>query len=179
MAVKIPVTNKKESYVLLDDEVHKELQGDSKLQSIKFLSNLRMHSHGYAFFQRYLSAEARPKYETIYLHKYVAEKYLPKPTSDKKLFVRFIDGNPLNVQLENLEWVTMSVLRRNMKGSSPTTGYRGVTLDRGRFRVAIYEGGKKHDLGFFDDVVEAAKAYNKKSLELFGETASLNPINPE
>ncbi len=33
---------------------------------------------------------------------------------------------------------------------------------------------KKYNLGRFDDAVEAAKTYDKKAVELFGEFAFLN-----
>ena len=94
----------------------------------------------------------------------------------KKLFVRFIDGDVLNVTLDNLEWVTMNTLRRQMKNFKSKSGYRGVTKEKNRFRAVIYHERKAHNLGFYDTAEEAAKAYNKKSRELFGETGSLNEV---
>lgn len=161
---------------MLDDKTYEDLQNDTYLSSIKFLENLRAHSNGYGVFQRCITTKKGPVYETIYLHKHVAEKFVKKPKSERKLFVRFIDGDVLNVQLENLEWVTMNTLRRQMKNFKSKTGFRGVTKEKNRFRAVIYHERKAHNLGFFDTAEEAAIAYNKKSRELFGETGSLNRV---
>ncbi|MCF8275578.1 MAG: hypothetical protein K9J17_02495 [Flavobacteriales bacterium] len=177
MVTKLPVKNKENTYVLLDEDILQDLRDDPELKRKAFIEKLSLHSRsGYVYFQRYLSYKQFPKYETVYLHKLIAERYLEKPIADKKLFVRFIDGDPLNVQLANLEWAQMKTIRREMKGTS-STGFRGVTKDRGRFRAVIYVGDKKHDLGFFSYAEDAAEAYNEKSRELFGETGSLNVID--
>jgi len=176
MSVKVKLKNREDKYAVLDDKVHKAIEDDKYLSSIKFLDNLRAHSNGYGVFQRCITTKKGPVYETIYLHKYIAEKFVKKPKSDKKLFVRFIDSDVLNCQLENLEWVTMNTLRRQMKNFKSKTGYRGVTKEKNRFRAVIYHERKAFNLGFFDTPEEAAKAYNKKSRELFGETGSLNNV---
>ena len=176
MSVKVKLKNREDKYAVLDDHVHAEIEKDKYLASVKFLENLRAHSNGYGVFQRCITTKKGPVYETIYLHKYIAEKFVDKPKSDKKLFVRFIDGDVLNCQLDNLEWVTMNTLRRQMTNFKSKTGYRGVTKEKNRYRAVIYHERKAHNLGFFDTAEEAAKAYNKKSIELFGETGSLNKI---
>ncbi|MBI1289196.1 MAG: Pathogenesis-related transcriptional factor and ERF protein [Flavobacteriales bacterium] len=174
MVRKIQLQNRKDMYAVVDDNVYQDIANDERLSSFDFLKKLRAHSNGYAFFQRYRNVDGVQGYETIYLHRYIAEKYIEKPKSDKKLFVRFIDGDCLNATIENLEWVPMGTLRRNMKNRSSTTGFRGVTIDRGKYRAVLYSDGRKYDLGFFDVPEEAAKAYNRKSMELFGETVGLN-----
>ena len=176
MTINIPLTNRLDKHVIIDKHVYDALAANEYLTSVKFLDSLREHSGGYAVYQRYIATKKGPVYETIYLHKFIAEKFIEQPPSDRKLFARFIDGNPLNATLQNLEWVTLSELRRNMKGASKTTGYRGVTVDRGRFRAAVYVGKTRHELGFFDTAEAAALAYNRKSRELFGETPSLNVV---
>ena len=176
MSVKVKLKNRDDKYAVLDDKVHAAIESDEYLSSIKFLSNIRAHSNGYGVFQRCITTKKGPVYETIYLHKYVAEKFIEKPESDRKLFVRFIDGDVLNVTLENLEWVTMNTLRREMKNFKSKTGYRGVTKEKSRYRAVIYHERRAYNLGFFETAEEAAKAYNKKSIELFGKTGSLNVI---
>ncbi len=164
-------------YAIISDVVYQKIVNNEYLMSINFLENIRMHSNGYAFFQKNHPLKGGGyKNETIYLHRYVAEKFIAPPKSDKKLYVSIINGNKLDCRLENLEWVPRSVAVRNTKKMFNSTGYRGVGKERNKYRAVIYDGDKKYDLGFFDTAEEAAEAYNKKSEELFGKTRSLNTI---
>lgn len=54
--------------------------------------------------------------------------------------------------------------------------YRGVYPDTGtgKFSAWIGHNGKRERLGTFDDEVEAAKAYDEKAIEFFGDKAKLN-----
>lgn len=176
--VYLPLRNREGKHVLLDESIYNALKEDSHLTSIKLFDKLRAHSKGYAFMQRYVGSEnGRVKMEAIYLHRLIAERFLTRPDAKGKLSVHFKDGNPLNLRLNNLEWLTFSQLRREMKSAPKSSGYRGVTKDRGRFRVIIYENGKAQDLGFFEKVEEAALAYNRRSIELYGVTGGLNDID--
>ena len=49
---------------------------------------------------------------TKYIHKVVAETFLPKP-SEKHIYVRHIDGNYSNNHISNLEWITNKELQLN------------------------------------------------------------------
>ena len=155
MSVKVKLKNREDKYVVLDQKVFDEIEANEYLTSVKFLANLRAHSNGYGVFQRCITTKKGPVYETIYLHKYVAEKFIKQPKSDRKLFVRFIDGDVLNVTLDNLEWVTMNTLRREMKNFKSKSGYRGVTKEKNRFRAVIYHERQAYNLGFFDTAEEA------------------------
>lgn len=57
-----------------------------------------------------------------------------------------------------------------------TSGYKGVSWNEGSWRVQISYNSKAYLLGRFSDKIEAAKAYNKKAIELCGEFAWLNPV---
>lgn len=175
MLYKVKLKNAKKN-VILSEKAYTFFAENEYYKSIGFLENLRMHSSGYAFFQKnYPLKNGGYRNLTIYLHKAVAEKYIPKPKSSKKLFVRLINGNPLDCREENLEWVTMGALRRNQRNHSNVTGYRGVVqVSKNKFRAVLYKDKKRYDLGLFPSAEEAARAYNKKSVELFGETESLN-----
>ncbi len=165
--------------VILTKKALNFFKRDPEFKKVNFLNNLRLHSSGYAFFQKnFPLKKGGYRNLTIYLHRAVADKYLKKPRARKKYFVRLKDGNPLNCQIENIEWVTMSELRRRQNSFSNATGYRGVVqVAPNKFRAVMYNNGKRFDLGLYDTAEAAAYAYNKKSLELFGETDSINKID--
>ena len=62
-----------------------------------------------------------------------------------------------------------------------TSGYKGVSWHRpaGLWTVNIRVEGRVTHLGYFEDPVEGARAYNAAALEHFGEFAWLNPLPPE
>ncbi len=166
-----------EDSAILDQQSLDFVTSDEYLTKIKFVENLRRHSSGYAFFQKnWRQLDGSYKCETIYLHKMLAEKFMPQQQSDKRLFVRFNNGNPLDCRFENLEWTTLSNVVRNTNKTENKLGYRGVVQDRKKFRAVIYQDRKPINLGSFDTAEEAAEAYNKKSVELFGTTRSVNNV---
>ena len=163
--------------VILDTHVHDFVINNEYFQKINLPQNLRRHSCGYAFFQKNWKIETGTyRCETIYLHKIIAENFIPKPHSNKRLFVRFNNGNPLDCRLQNLEWTSLAHVVRNTTKTDNKFGYRGVVQDRQRYRAVIYKERKPINIGSYDTVEEAAEAYNKKSQELFGTTRSLNII---
>ena len=60
--------------------------------------------------------------------------------------------------------------------SNNTSGYRGVSKSHGKWTSMLGVDGKNIYLGTFEDIVDAAKAYNDKAKELYGEFAELNKI---
>jgi len=54
--------------------------------------------------------------------------------------------------------------------------YKGIYWNKlvNKWRVSISYNGDYFYLGYFKDEIDAARAYNKKAEELFGEFASLN-----
>ena len=133
----------------------------------------RLHSAGYAVnqFTRF------GRINTLYLHKLLAGQFVIKPDTDKKLFVRMINGNKLDCKINNLEFTTMASLRREQNSS---TGYRGVSKDGKKFRAVIYDKGERIYLGMFETPEKAAEAYDLESYKRFGITKSLNnPTNFE
>lgn len=57
-----------------------------------------------------------------------------------------------------------------------TSGYKGVSWYKrfGKWQASIQKNGKKRNLGYYFDKIEAAKAYDLAARELFGEFALLN-----
>jgi len=171
MLYKLPLKNRSGKHVLLCE------QGWTILKKLEIVQNekdkvFREHSAGYAVFQRWKNDEC----ETLYLHQLIAKHFLLKPKTNKRLFVRVKNGNKLDCRIENLEWVTMGILRRHMKPITTQTGYRGVVKDKNYYRSILDIDGIRLNLGTFKTAEEAAKAYNKKAFELLGENANLNKI---
>ena len=159
---------------LVDDRTYEYIESNEYLRSIKFLDNLRLHSSGYAFFQKTrMTKSGKYKTETIYLHKLIAEKFVPKPESEKKLYALLKNGKRLDCRIKNLEWASLAKVTRNTKYNDSKLGYRGVHKNRNKYQAVIYNNCERIDLGIFDTPEEAAMAYNKKSMELFGETIGL------
>ncbi len=171
MLYKLPLKNRLNEYVVLCNRGYDLL---IKTGMIKFGEDkiFRKHSAGYAVYQHWINDEC----QTIYLHKFIAQHCILKPKTNKRLFVRMKNGNKLDCRIENLEWVTMGMLRRHMKPVETKTGYRGVIKDKNSYRSVLNVNGERINLGTFKTAEDAARAYNQKSKELFGVTKSLNKI---
>lgn len=176
MLYKLSLKNSKKT-ALVDDRTYEYISGNSYYQEIELLENLRLHSNGYVFFQKHWRQKDNSyKVETIYLQKLIAEHFLEKPEPNTRFWVRFKNGNKLDYRIDNLEWSTLSNVVRNTKKTENKTGYRGVVKAGKKYMAVIYLNRKGINLGTFDSAEEAAEAYNKKSIELFGVTKSLNKI---
>ena len=90
--------------------------------------------------------------------------------------VDHIDGNGLNNRRCNLRLCTQQQNMQNRRPLIRTSKFKGVWYcKRTRKWVAtIVLDGKTIHLGRFDDEIEAARAYDRKAIELFGEFAYLN-----
>ncbi len=165
-----------EDHVLLDSEVYEHLVSDPYLVKIDLINNLRKHSSGCAVFQKtWRKASGDYKTETIYLHKFVAEKFLGHLRSDQENLVGAKNGNKLDCRLDNLTYRSRAVASRKRKTSS-RVGYTGVYKENNRYRAVISIGRKTIHIGMYGTAEEAALAYNKKSRELFGENGKINVI---
>ncbi len=97
----------------------------------------------------------------------------------KGLVVDHINHNTLDNRRKNLRlctWAQNNQNRRPSKRKNKLSKYKGVSFDKKRkvYRVLIWHNKKQYFLGTFKDEKEAAKAYDKKAKELFGEFAYLN-----
>ncbi len=166
MLYKISLKNDVDKVILDADTYQFLTQGYYK--EINLLSNLRKHQRGYAVFQRMIG---KGKYETIYLHKLIAETFINKPKDwTKHWVITFKDMNPLNLRLKNLQWVSRAYIRRRSDYTNSQTGQKGVHQDGNRYVATIYLDGSKKPLiiGRYDTAEEAGEAYRQKRKELFG-----------
>jgi hypothetical protein len=172
---KIKLKNAEET-VVVDDFVYEFLTNDPYLAKIGFVDQLRKHSSGCAFFQKaWTQKDKSYKTETIYLHKLIAERWLTEQKTAEKRLVGAINGDKLDCRVENLIYRSRSVASRQRKTTS-TTGYTGVYKENSRYRAVISHKGKTLHLGMYDTPEEAARAYNKRSVELFGEDGKVNKV---
>lgn len=84
--------------------------------------------------------------------------------------------NPFDNRKNNLRFCTIG---ENKVNSLPTSksGYKGVRkTSNNRWSANIKKNGIQIWLGTYDSKKEAAKAYNKKAIEFWGEFAWLNPV---
>ena len=95
--------------------------------------------------------------------------------SSVEILVDHIDHDPLNNQREILRICTLqqNMLNRVQRYKS-ISGYKGVVIRGNRFRAQIKHNGIQESLGTYSTAEEAAKAYDRKALELFGEFAHTN-----
>jgi hypothetical protein len=112
----------------------------------------------------------RVKRKTIMMHRFITN-------APRHLVVDHINHNGLDNRKQNLRLCTRAENSRNrrpfnIKGSR----YKGVSWDKGRkvFIACIYCNRKNYYLGRFKSEIAAAKAYDRKARELFGEFAYLN-----
>ena len=87
-----------------------------------------------------------------------------------------INHNGLDNRRANLRLCTYSQQQQNRLPQKAFSKYKGVWQDprSKRWQVAIRINGKRTYLGYYVNEIEAAKAYDKKATQLFGEFANLN-----
>jgi hypothetical protein len=93
------------------------------------------------------------------------------------LHVDHRDGDHLNNQRENLRLATRSQNQSNRPCDRDNrAGYKGVSFCRPmkKYRARISVSGREVTIGYFDDPVEAARAYDAMARELHGSFARCN-----
>jgi len=104
-----------------------------------------------------------------YLHRLIL-KPQPREQTDH------IDGNPKNNKRENLRIVTNQQNQMARHVAVGITGYKGVSKHGKGYRATIKLNGKIIRLGTYKNSIIAAKKYNAKAKELFGEYAVFNKV---
>ncbi len=131
----------------------------------------RLSTHGYVVSNK---EQGRLKLQHVILNTTGAE------LNKKKLLPDHKDRNKLNNTRTNLRIVSHSTncLNRckikNKKGRSLTSDFKGVCFVDNRWVAKISIDGEPTRLGRFTNEIEAAKVYDKKATELYGEFACTN-----
>ncbi len=93
----------------------------------------------------------------------------------ENLEIDHIDANGLNNQKNNLRACThVQNIQNRKKYKNSANKYKGVKSNYHKWMGRITSGGEQIYLGNFNTPEEAARAYDKKAIELFGEFANLN-----
>ena len=114
------------------------------------------------------------------VHKLVAHEFIQRPDSNAKLVIDHIDRNKVNNQVTNLRWATQQQNMMNMTIRTGTSSqYKGVAYHKTKSKWCAYImfDRKLLHIGLFANEEDAARAYNAKAIELFGEFANLNPVD--
>lgn len=130
----------------------------------------------YAKRAKWLGRAFKPTGLNVYMHREIM-----KPPEG--LQVDHIDGNGLNNTRSNLR---ISTQQQNLMNASASTRkdksskYKGVSFTRTNtnkpWKVLIKKDWKQKSYGSFSTEEEAARKYNEKAKELFGEFAKENVI---
>lgn len=128
----------------------------------------------YGFGGRYVGTNigGRKNHKQILLHRFIMN-------TPQGLHTDHINGNRLDNRKSNLRICTPSQNQFNSKKHLlKSSYYKGVSWFKrdGCWRAYIVKKNKQYHLGYFQDEVDAARAYNKKAVDLFGKYCCLNKI---
>ena len=130
---------------------------------------------------------AAPGIRTFYANKKMAQTNINMHRfimdAPRHLVVDHIDHDGLNNRRSNLRLCTNAQNACNMRPyRGVSSRYKGVSWSKKKkkWEAGIKRDQKRHLLGFFENEIEAARAYDKKAVELHGEFACLNfPLEAE
>jgi len=106
------------------------------------------------------------KWQTVYIHREVIH-----PPKNKQ--VDHINNITLDCRKENLRIATRSQNQMNRLANGKN-GHKGIYKKGNRFCAKVGKNKQAYYIGVFETAEEAARAYDAKAKELFGEFAKLN-----
>lgn len=132
----------------------------------------RLSTNGYAF-----RAGRRGERRTIYLHRQLLGD--PRRPNGRAIDVDHINGDKLDCRRSNLRLTTRSGNEANKPPPrSNRSSYKGVYFHKAarKWAAQLTAYGKKYNLGLHMTPEDAARAYNAKAFDVWGEHAWLNPV---
>lgn len=108
--------------------------------------------------------------KTVYMHRLIMKAEAGEQ-------IDHINRNTLDNRKTNLRFCTGSENQAN-RAPFNKIGVKGVYLFKptGKWKAQIRNKGKVTGLGYFDDINDAAKAYNNAAVKFHGEFAYLNKL---
>lgn len=147
-------------FALVDDEDY------------EILNKYKWHCHSSSPIYGYAVRSIYPKgiKKTILMHRIILNaKYGQNVDHENR--------NPLDNRRKNLRIATKSENSINSKiYKNNTSGFRGVGWHKGikMWYASLCINQKDVHIGYYENKIDAAKAYDKKAKELFGKFAKLN-----
>ena len=114
----------------------------------------------------------KPCIKTLYMHQLI----LPVPKGMRRDHANrnTLDNRRINLRPANKSQSAINQGRRK----DNTSGFKGVAKEGRRWFARLQVNGKIKRYGTFDSPEDAARAYDKAALSIFGEFAYLNfPVN--
>lgn len=149
---------------------------DADIRQFKWFAHFQpTYGGGGKYFAGRQITIAKGKQRTEHMHRFIYSRIIGRPLTRFEQ-VDHENRNPLDNRRTNLRLATNAQNSRNRgKRKNNTTGYQGVTkIGKQRWLSQIMYNGIVRIVGYFDDPVEAAKAYDKAAKELHGEFAVTN-----
>ena len=152
--------------VLIDDEDY------DKVAKYNWSIDIQNRREGLKYVTHSIWQGSDKGYVTIKLHRLIMGCSI-----GDGMIVDHINHNTLDNRKCNLRVCKLGQNSMNRKTSkNSTTGYKGVwkRRDSGRYRVMLRNKGKRFNGGHYDSLEEAARAYDRLALKIFGEFAHTN-----
>ena len=152
--------------ILLTDKVNFAIIDDEDFELVNKYT-WSIGTYGYARRNIYIS---KGKTTAISMHRLIMN-------AQKGQMVDHINGDKLDNRKSNLRFCNKAKNAMNCKvHKHNTSGYKGVAWHKQakKWRAYIVLNDKQKSLGVFNSKEEAALAYNKAAIELFGEFAKVN-----
>lgn len=158
---KIPLTQGK--YAMVDPERYEELA--------KYKWFAARSERGFYAVRMVKAEGGRVRQKNVRMHRVIL-----KPPKGK--FIDHINHNGLDNRRVNLRVCTtqQNTWNKRKQRGNYSSKYKGVSWlkSEGKWQVRIVCNGKRIFIGYFDDEKTAARAYDAKARELFGDYAALN-----
>lgn len=128
-----------------------------------------LHMHKTNWYAVRSSSRIDGKSKTVLMHRLILD--VPK-----NLVIDHLNGDGLDNRRGNLRICTSRENSRNKKiQKNNTTKYKGVSrFNDKKYQVKIKVDGKLLHLGLFENLLDAARAYDKAASKYYGEFANLN-----